>query len=165
MATKSAAGNKLANHGAPHHRVRLYVVGMHKSAQCARRPFQWPRPVPLKHGSPLQRLTSDKPGWLPSHHLQNGRCRRLAKRSFRLCKLKGIDPLRTSAFVDIDCSDKFFRHSIDGSLPCLTSRRATSGGDWVSTRGRRTTMAELFRCQALSESRCDWAARVFLPPT
>ena len=41
-------------------------------------------------------------------------------------------------------------------MPCLTKARGYMGGYWVSTRGRLTTMSELFRFQGLRHDAIDY---------
>ena len=143
------------NHSIPQNRCRVFLVAILRTRLSKKRPFRWPIAVPLRHASPLECLPGDKPGRLPARHLGGGRCRRLVKTSFDKCKVVGMT---THVFMDIDCTEKYFRHSTDGILPCLTAKRGKSGGYWVSTKGRRLTSREMFRCQGFSESKCDWRA-------
>ena len=138
------------SYGIPHNRVRLYMVAIRGDSAC--REFKWPKPT-SSHGSVklssfLDPLTSsDKPGRLPK--LQ--RSKDCAKAAYRKALSCGIDPMKTPVAVDIDCSSKFRTFGID-EVKTITRSRGGSGGPWISTRGRRTTLNELFRLQGFNPS-------------
>ena len=41
-------------------------------------------------------------------------------------------------------------------FPCLTERRSASFGIWISSRGRRIQLDELFRLQGIDSRDVDW---------
>jgi hypothetical protein len=62
---------------------------------------------------------------------------------------KGVNPKNTVVFTDVACSRRYANTMVN-VMPCLTRARGRFGGYWVSTRGRLTTISELFRFQGLS---------------
>lgn len=140
-----------AQHGVPQHRRRLYLVGL----LYERRPFVWPEDIPLittTEWLDKYNAATDRKGRLP----KNLRHKRIVKHVFnKWYTTKGIDPRRSRLFVDIGSSFKFAYCKL-GELTTLTKNR---GGDrciWISTRGRRVSLEELFRFQGISPASIDW---------
>ena len=79
------------------------------------------------------------------------------KRPNKECKKMGIDPKKTCVFTDVMCTPKFYTKRVL-MLPCLNRTRGLTGGFWVSTRGRLTTIAELFRFQGISRKMIRYAS-------
>ena len=80
----------------------------------------------------------------------------------RKLRERGVDPLEDTHVIEIDncaTSDGFASTVMRGCSPCLTRRRAQSGGHWVSTRGRRLTTAEMLKLQSMRP------ARLVVPPS
>lgn len=144
------------NHGIPHRRVRVYVAALLREPGTGRK-FSWPKPVPAcKHRRALAPIgPGDKPGGLPPRDLRKGVPRSLVKRAYRECIAKQIDPRKRDVFVDVHCTEKFYQKRLD-SLPTLSACRGEAGGYWISSRGRMTTLNELFHLQGLSEKACAW---------
>ena len=63
----------------------------------------------------------------------------------------GINRKKTCVFTDVVCTPKFYAKRAL-MRPCLTRTRGLTGRLWASTRGRLTTIAELFRFQGLSRN-------------
>ena len=80
----------------------------------------------------------------------------------RKLRERGVDPLEDTHVIEIDncaTSDGFASTVMRGCSPCLTRRRAQSGGHWVSTRGRRLTTPEMLKLQSMRP------ARLVVPPS
>ena len=142
------------SYGVPQDRSRLYLVAVRKDSQ--RRDFQWPKPVdPLPIAHFLDRVSPrDKAGRLPK--LESAK--KLAKRAYeKAWTEKNADPLSIPVFVDIDCTVKFSVFGIN-EAKTITRGRGAMGGPWVSTRGRRTSIKELFRLQGYNPADFPWDA-------
>ena len=126
-------------------RQRIYLAAIRNDSVAEQ--FVFPS------GSTTQSLTSmledhpnDKAGRLPEKEAHKA----LAKACYRdAFKIKGINPLQVPVAVDIDCSPKFRSYGID-ELRTLTAARVSVGGPWISTKGRRLTIEELFKCQGFN---------------
>ena len=152
------------NHGIPHRRVRLYMVALLREPGTGRK-FSWPTPVPACNCrwalAPIGPY--DKPGGLPPRGMRKGLPRSLVKRAYRECIANRIDPRTRDVFVDIGCTEKFYHKRLD-TLPTLSACRGQTGGFWISSRGRMTTLNELFHLQGLSEKGMRLANRNFTTP-
>lgn len=114
------------------------------------RAFEWPSvvtPTPKLESILDPTSSKDLAGRLPS----NPRSKKLCIDAFNAAKAKGINPLRTPVSVDIDCSMAYKTYSVN-AMGCLTATRGSTGGPWISSRGRRTTINELFRAQGVDPS-------------
>ena len=126
-------------------RQRIYLVAIRNDSVAEQ--FVFPS------GSTTQSLTSmledhpnDKAGRLPEKEAHKA----LAKACYRdAFKIQGTNPLQVLVAVDIDCSPKFRSYGID-ELRTLTAARGSVGGPWISTKGRRLTIEELFKCQGFN---------------
>ena len=131
----------------PHSRERLYLVAIRRDSM--KRPFKWPEEKML--AKPLSDFlddfnsNADKPGRLPVKATQKA----LAMQAYNDAYLSGHDPRTFPLAVDIDCSMKFATVGYN-EIKCLTRTRGGQGGPWISSRGRRTTLAELFRLQGFN---------------
>ena len=147
--TKRAVLNTAVHGGVGQNRRRLYLVAVRKDKVVQGRPFRWPGTLRRRRLPLDPRIPADDPNRLPAKDWARGRPRSLVKRSIRQCLAKGVNPRRTVVFTDVGCTKKRARHMVN-IMPCLTRNRGLSGGYWVSTRGRLTTISELFRFQGLS---------------
>ena len=66
-----------------------------------------------------------------------------------------INPLKVPVFNDVDCSLGFATSQVR-MIPCLTAKRGSTCGIWVSTRGRRIDLEEMFRFQGINSADVDW---------
>ena len=147
--------------GLPHQRCRLYVAGVR--ADSLRYKFRWPQPCVAALPDVLSpKGPGDIRGGLHPKDMQKGRSRRLAKQAYRRAMAAGVDPRTTMVAVDVDCSDRYATGQIC-YIPCLTASRGRSGGPWISNRGRRTTVSELFRFQGIPEAAIDWVGAGLSP--
>ena len=142
-----------ADFGVAHRRRRLYVIAIRKDSLA--RPFRWPDtesfPAAKLRALLDPPVPTDSAGRLPD----NPRSKKLAVYAFNAARKKNVDPLRTPVSVDIDCSYTYQSYGVN-TMNCLTAARGAAGGPWISTRGRRTTLNELVRCQGLKPSDVAW---------
>ena len=140
--------------GIPQDRRRLFIVGIKASAM--KHPFNWPQPR-LPTPSVNQILDpwkpTDKAGRLPPSEGGRQRC----MDAFKTCFASGRDPRAIPVLVDIDCSEKYSTFGID-EAKTITRTRGGSGGPWISTRGRRTTLNEMLKLQGFKHEDCPWDA-------
>jgi len=139
-----------ADHGIPHTRARHFVVGILKTARV--HSFKWPKPVPCPTVSELLDPVDDgdEPLRLPpkGNLKKHKRQRRLVRSAIREARRNKIDVTRRALVVDIGCS--FSRRKFgDETIKCLTAARGAQGGPWVTSRGRQTRIAEMFRLQGI----------------
>ena len=142
------------DYGVPQNRERIFIVAVLKeygNADFA--DFKWPEPMPrVKITSILDPLTEDER--TAGSKLNNRKppatqtvARANLKRGLDELKSCGVvDPSKVAVVMDIDSSKL---HMMYDKSPCLTCSRARSGGYWVSSRGRRFTMAEMLRLQGV----------------
>eukprot|EP00959_Pyramimonas_sp_CCMP1952_P303516 6351414-Pyramimonas_sp.AAC.3 len=99
-----------SQHGVPHSRSRVYVVGIRQDS--LKRPFEFPEEIPLKFTamSVLTRSAQDKPKALP----ENSRERKLVKAACQklLTTKPKIDPRKRFVAVDIGCTPQFACHTV-----------------------------------------------------
>ena len=147
--------NSLDIGGVRHSRSRIYVAGIQKASMRCK--MQWPKAIPPRTEYGLHRFRKghDHRGRLPSK--SKPRERKLVKNAFKKCLAMSppVDPRVKTVFIDVGASTKFFHMRI-GSMPCLTHSRGSTGGFWVSSRGRLTTTRELARMQAILPDDLDW---------
>ena len=142
------------SYGVPQDRKRIYLVAIRRDS--AHRVFHWPKPLgdPLPMDHFLDPATpTDKAGRLPTADA----AKKLVKQAYAKAWKKGVNPLEVPVFVDVDCSQRFSVSGI-GEAKTITRGRGAAGGPWVSTRGRRTTIRELFRLQGYNPSDFRWKA-------
>lgn len=143
----------------PHDRERIYLVGLKNVV----RPFQWP--ADHKIDKTLEDILdpfnaeTDKPGRIPKSP-------KVAKENMTVaCNAAmkiGVNPLEIPIAIDIDCSKKF-RTWGNNVCKTLTKARGQSGGPWISSRGRRTTLKELMKIQGFEEGDIPWAQAGLAP--
>lgn len=155
--------------GVPHHRRRVYLVGLYQSA--VRQPFHWPKPVNLKYRmkdvlKPLSRKR-DRPWKLPGstrstcHFTPKAkkRGRLLAKKATRLALARyGVQHVHdlkkgTVVFADIGCSERYSpKKPTMNVMHTLTATRGKSGGPWCCSRGRKMDIDELSWVQGIDSA-------------
>ena len=145
------------DHGVPQQRARIWLVAIRSDSIT--RPFEFPSSVPLKYSAEECLLpftpSTDEQKRLPPKGGKTNRSRELVKLAYTKNLALGIDPSTHLIFTDIDCSLKFNNFTV-GYLPCMTATRASSCGWWVSTRGRRITLSELFGFHGVDERDVPW---------
>ncbi|CAK0862796.1 unnamed protein product [Prorocentrum cordatum] len=126
------------DHGVPHHRHRLFMVACRDGWA---KPFTWPKPVGFKRtlAEILVASPSDDP-----------------KTKYRAHLKEKINPAKTIVITDIGRSlsrgNSSTNLTIEGLFPCTTNRRANALDYWISVRGRRVTLPELFELSGID---CD----------
>jgi site-specific DNA-cytosine methylase len=76
-------------------------------------------------------------------------------RSLDLIRSGGTDPFGSTFVIDIDHSKSRKGTRMLGCSPCLTRSRAVTGGHWISTHGRRLSVAEMMRLQNMRPDRLE----------
>jgi DNA (cytosine-5)-methyltransferase 1 len=138
------------DHGTPHHRNRLYIVGIRKDSYDEKRPFRFPKPtctLPLR-------------GILDS---DDGACRGTpcsatgkANLARALSAINGVDLKRNIVVADVMQGLKrkiLIRKSV---FPCITKARGGAGGFWIVNYGRMTNIEELLRLQGFQPSELNY---------
>jgi hypothetical protein len=69
----------------------------------------------------------------------------------------GVNPKTVPVAVDIDCSLRYGTYGINIART-LTRRRGGSGGPWITSRGRRTSVNELVKIQGFDPLEVPWEA-------
>ncbi len=137
-----------AESGIPHHRKRLWIVGIWRDALLC--PLQWPSNigcVPLDAIlDPFDRpaTTSDMPPASQTHARSN-----FARAFQEVCEGLHVNPLRSNIVADIDGSTGRGPHWMQGLVPCLTRTRCAGGGHWLMGRGRRLRNTEMLRLMGM----------------
>ncbi len=131
-----------ADFAVPHQRNRVLLVGIKKNS--LKRCFKWPVPQPnVRPAHELLDAWSDKVDHarrLPTKPMARDRV--LA--AVAAARAKGIHAGRAHLFVDVDCSARYLTWGHD-ELKTITATRGAVGGPWITSRGRRTSITELFR--------------------
>lgn len=133
------------DHGVPHSRPRLYIVGIRKDVDTGA--FAFPEPIDCpsieRFLDPRKRALAEE-GEPPA---SQGTALRNIKICKRTLKKQGSDPEREPWLVDIDSTTPRMGWKHDVS-PCITARRGD--GHWVTNRGRRLNKPEMMRLQGMN---------------
>ena len=136
----------------PQSRPRVYVVAIHDGCVDGRK-FKFPSK--LGHRVSLTKCL-DPPG-LPADTPTSlsDRAQKMVDASLKeAIEDYGINVDKVPIATDIDASESFGQWTAD-YLPCITATRGKSGGFYINTRGRRTTVTELMRAQGMVPSRVN----------
>ena len=152
----------MADFGIPQHRERVYIVGLLRDAMVPGFSFTWPTPrrrIPL--GTALgwrKNQTNSRRARGKQRFLAHAtpKLRQRLRQALHNIRQKGVDPQGTyqPVAVDIDGSKP---HWMLGMSPCLTRARASTG-HYLPALGRRLTIPERLRLQALPvdiHARCE----------
>ncbi len=108
----------------------------------------------------MEEILEPNPPGTSLQHLRNAlpplrmRCaRKIVIQALASLRRQGIDPFVSHCVIDHGGSKPNFR--VNG-FPCLTAGRASAGGPWVTTRGRRTTLLEMVRVQGMDYEGADF---------
>ena len=142
-----------ADFGIPQHRERVYIVGLLRAAMVPGIRFSWPtprgrKPLPAALGwrkKPDKRRARKREQRFLAH--ATPKLRQRLKQALRNIRRKGVDPRDGDqpVVVDIDGSKPHWMHGVS---PCLTRARASTG-HYLPALGRRLTIPERLRLQAL----------------
>ncbi len=130
--------------GVPQNRERLLVVGIHR--RHGANSWSWPPDMRTPRLSRfLDRITPEERTCnlyrrLPPKSQSHARAN--VKSLLAMCKHDGIDLKRSQLIADIESTNL---HVMSGVSPCLTKSRASSGGFWIVSRGRRMSITEMQR--------------------
>ena len=144
-----AVDAKLLNvkeHGIPHNRSRLLIVGQRKD--CMLKKFEWPVEYGCVDMSDVL-LPCTKPATIEDMPPQEAGVnhRNFMECFERIVNELHLNPLKSDIVADIDSTNPQFQLGIS---PCLTNARCEMGGHWVFSRGRRLHLEEVCRLFGLS---------------
>ena len=129
-------------HGVPHHRPRLYIVGRRRD--CVRARFGFPAPLPpVRLSEFLQAVAPPQAGQEAPRGLAPAARRNLAEALQRLAR-EGKNPERQIYVIDVNAGPGFRTVMLERS-PCFLRSRAR--GFYLSDRGRRMTISEMIALQ------------------
>merc|ERR1719167_775811 len=133
-------------HGVPHSRKRIYMVGIRKDVDKG--DFQFPEPIPCPSFEKF--LDRREKGFnlassLPPRSQSTARIN--VTNTIRTLKRGGSDPLQEPYIVDCDSTVERSSFKL-GISPCITCGR--KDGHWVTNRGRRLKKTEMMRLQGMN---------------
>lgn len=137
------------DHGVPHNRHRLYIVGIRQDAD--RGTFNFPEPIPCPS---IELFLDSRPrvsvvaAGLPPKSQTTARGNVVS--SLRKLKREGSDPLKEPYVIDCDSTAERAK-SMLSVTPCITCGRRN--GHWVTSRGRRLRKTEMMRLQGMNPSK------------
>jgi len=132
-------------HGVPHSRRRIYIVGIRKDKD--KKTFEFPEALPAE---PVDRFLDPlKPEErrLALPPKSQGTARANVIHHNKELRAAGVNPQKTTYIMDVDSSSERSK-AVKGRSPCITCSRRS--GHWVSTRNRRQTLEEMLRMQAMN---------------
>ena len=132
------------DHGIPHSRRRVYIVGIQTVA--AGRRFEWPAPLKVKPG--LKYFLDDAPvkGNKRLRCFKTMTSRRNWDSAVGKFQKLGVDFESQPCLVDL-CAARSFTNSKFDKMPCLTASRGQHGGYYLTNQDRLTTVEEMARLQ------------------
>ena len=136
-----------ADHGIPHNRERVYIIGIRRDADNGS--FSFPEPVKAVR---IEAFLDPKPSkvnktLLPPRSATTAR--RNAKLALRRIRNEGNNPFAAPYICDIDSTTPRSKHWL-GRSPCITCNRAGGRAFWVTDRARRLTMVETMKLQGIT---------------
>ncbi len=145
-----------ADFGLAQRRRRVYVVGLRADRYGPKHghpPFSWPSPV----ACPGLQTFFDTPetfaaSGTPCKLTTTGAQRNLGK-AFAKLLAKGLDPLTTTAVVDLGMGPKRANFAVDRSPTLTASRCASPGSYYVTSLRRPLSVSELARLQGIELTR------------
>ena len=139
-------------HGVPHHRPRVFIVGILRSVVC--HAFEWP----TESGRLPLRPFLQEAALAPSLSLRPPDSQGVALKNWKagmaMLIKKGHHPLKTDCVINIDGRKPSYMVE---RVPCLTATRASNGGHWVTSRGRRLTTPEMQAIMGIQPARLHQA--------
>ena len=142
------------DHGLPHCRSRLFIIGIDKSLVQSDAPFEWPEPI----GHPPLELLLDPCARPATVHDMPPASQGTARSNFitafrQIAESLRMDPLQSDAVIDLDSSTGRGPHWMDGVVPCLTRARSGREAHWLINRGRRMHVLESAPVMGIQSSR------------
>ena len=137
-----------ANWGLPHHRERVYIIGLWTATMNKASPFLWPRAA--TNSVPIDDLLDSTCTGGPAALGSLGPSCRTKLQAYlqQLCSA-GHNPHKDTWIIDV-FSSKI--HGMKGQSPCLTRTRCGAGGHWVSNLSRLLTVPEMLSLQGMSSN-------------
>ena len=136
------------DHGIPHSRPRLFIVGILKTS-CANS-FKFPKKLHFR--PPIDCfLKQSRSEWAP---MLNPTGQRNVEKAQLKLTAAGIDMTQTTVLVDLSASQKFASFRV-GACPCLTASRGKVGGYYISNQRRMTSIQEMGRLQGFPTKLTD----------
>ena len=132
----------------------VFIVAIRRDSRRQR--FEWPKPLGKRSLSAVldPPVRTDKPGRLP----KSERPKKLARMAMSKIWAQGVDPCKVPCDIDVGCSERYLTWKV-GVAPTLCRARGGSGGFWLSSRGRKTTLRELMRITSINpEELQGWEA-------
>ena len=141
------------DHGLPHSRSRLWIVGVDRRLVRPEAPFRWPPPV---GHAPLELILDPRTREATVYDMPP-ETQTTARSNFmeafrKVAESLRIDPLRSEAVVDVDSSTSRGPHWMNGVVPCLTRARSGQESHWILNRGRRMNVYEAVRLMGIQSS-------------
>ena len=139
-----------ADCGLPQHRERLFIVAI-RTDRLRGSSFKWPAKLDRVH---LESILDKKVAGESSATISGRKppaCRKACRHNLAIAYAQmqeaGLEPSTTPMVVDVHASRPKLHYDC---CPTLTVTRASTGGFWLSCRGRYTTIAELERLMGVS---------------
>ena len=137
------------DHGLPHHRERLYIIGIRSDLPGPLPKFKFPKPILGADLEELLDMTDTR------HQLNVPRSptgiRNLAKAVRNMIE-KGVNPFDNVIVVDVGGGPSRKALWRQGAFPCITHARGTSRGYWLTKLNRPVKVQELLRVQGIGPS-------------
>ena len=135
------------DHGVPHSRPRVYMVGIRQD--CQRSEFRFPQVLPRvsleSFLDPVERQITMED--LPPE--TNMEARQNVKRILEKLEAKGKTPLTRPFSIDHQSSANRCGYMED-KVMCMT--RSRPRGHWITSRGREMNLDEMHRCQGMERT-------------
>jgi DNA-cytosine methyltransferase len=125
----------------PQNRERIYIVGILNSRKKCN--FTWPEPIPTPRLHTILDAIPARPHAMPTQSSAKQKVEKALEQA-RGC---GLDP--TKDCVVVNCDGITSSWKVDWT-PCLTAARGATSGFWISHRGARMSVNELFKLQGMS---------------
>ncbi len=138
------------DHGLPHSRPRLWIIGILKTSE--RQPFTWPEAIgSVDLETVLEKRTPELVACTAMPPETQTQARKNYVTAFKqICDNLRINPLTSDIVADIDGSRG--PHWMQGVVPCLTRARCGTSSHWVMSRGRRLNLMEMLRLMGIQSS-------------
>lgn len=138
------------NFGLPQNRERVYIVGCRKSVST--RAFKFPRGIPTP---PLSSFL-DKPGAIADNRPLSKTNKRNIRQAEAELTEAGVKPSSVDVVVDIGSGTKRvnFMHDL---CPTITKTRCAARDFYITSQGRRLSMAEFLRLQGFAKDDFNFA--------
>jgi DNA-cytosine methyltransferase len=135
------------DHGLPHSRPRVYVIGIQTNAISSK--FTLPQRLRIR--AHVDRFLDKATKQSKYHTFMTKTATANFRKAEVAFKKNDVDYNNKTCFVDLHASTTFAHWRAD-VLPCLTATRASQGGYYITNQRRMTTIHELGRLQGFTTS-------------